>query len=95
MEDIQNIDLQVKRHDGTITRCERKRTLVIQHLGKTIRHINTHYHSMYSNLISGQKIGEHSIKVGKNSARLKRGGKLVYHMCRVNRGGLWIATCEL
>lgn len=86
------IDLHVKGHDRIITRYWKKGTLVIQHLGKTITHSNILYYPMYSNLISGQKVREHSLEVGNSSATLKKGNNMIYQIYRDDRRGLWITT---
>lgn len=95
MPDIHETDLQVDEHNGTVIWYQKKRTLVIWPLDKTILHRDTLNHPILSNLISGQRVGKHSLEESKNSMILAKGKNPVYYMHRNDRGGLWISREEL
>jgi len=62
LTNIQHVEIPVTAHDGTKSICHTKGTLEIVHNGKTLKHKDCLYDPSYSNLISGQRLGDHDIK---------------------------------
>ena len=65
---------------GTKSQCTEIGTLVFQHLGKEIQQYHCLYSPLYSNLISGQRMGKHKLNVKTESVTLWKEGKRLYEM---------------
>jgi len=78
LRDIKQINLPVEAHDGTQSICHTKGTLEIRHNSKTIKHEDCLYDSTYSNLISGQRMGDHDVKARGDTVTISIGEKTIY-----------------
>lgn len=91
---LQNIkydaNFPIKAHDGSISYCDIIGTLVFRHNGREIPHEDCLYNPNYRNLISGQRMGRHILKVERDQATLKKGKRVIYQMDIDQRGALWI-----
>jgi hypothetical protein len=93
--DIEKVNIPVEAHDGSISYCAIKGTLVLQHNGREIRLEDCLYDSKYSNLISGQRMKKnHTLEINNHGAQLKVGQRIIYKMTRDTEGGLWVKPDE-
>jgi len=91
LQDIKtHANFSTKAHDGSISYCEKIGTLVFHHNGEEIRHQECLYKPNFSNLISGQRMGQHVLTVGGDQATLKKGKRVIYQMDVDQQGALWI-----
>jgi len=63
--------------------------MAFTHQGVKIKHHHTLYEPRYSNLISGQMMGKHTLEMDKEEAILYKDGKKLYVMNVDTRGGVW------
>lgn len=94
LRNIRKIDIEVTAHDGNTSTCSEMGTLVITYNGQQIRHPECLYHPTYSNLISGQRMGPHSLLVDNNRGLLTQKYRAEYKLEIDERGGMWITPEE-
>ena len=90
LKNVKDVSLPVEAHDGTIRTCHKQGTLEFTHQGKTIRYPDCLYDPSFSNLVSGQRLGDHDIKARGKTATIKMGNRVVYTAERDKQGGMWI-----
>jgi len=89
LSDVQDVKIKVEAHDGTISYCRKLGVMIFTHLRVKIKYYHTLY-DPHSNLISGQRLGKHTLEVNEEEAILTKDGKRLYVMNVDTRGGMWI-----
>lgn len=69
LNNLQEIDLEVAGHDGSMSRCTLKGNLIFEYLEYILRHFTILCYSTYSNLISDQRTDNYLLTHTGNTAK--------------------------